>query len=170
MRRKIIVILICFIFSIGCQNTNITYCSLNQQLLNEINTFYFLIESNHQDSIIQNYISFTGTTSIIVDMYIYDQDTCVDICVFDTNALCNKERVPLFEYNNCIFTTENGTEIFISDKFNLGILYNETLKQKCNKRKVRFNDGLFRHYYFRNGNLIFSPLPDTSDELLVIDI
>ena len=110
-----------------------------------------------------------STSFTLVDIFIDNYDTCVDICIFDTNAPCNIGVKPEFEFNNCLSVTDGEKNIYIFDRFDLGILYDKEIMSNIGNTKICFSDGIFRHYYYRAGKLVNMPVQRQSDETFVID-
>lgn len=162
-------LLVCCMIFIGCHNGDIANNILSPELLQEVRKIREDIEHDLRDVFVKKCISSIESTSTMVDICINDYDTIVGICLFDTNAPCNK-GIGDFNYKDCLTVNDGNNKIFISDKSNLGILYNKQLLSRIGKEEVNFTDGISRYYYYRNGSLIPVPSPKPSDEVVVIDI
>lgn len=160
---------VCCVLFIGCHNEDTADNMLSPELLQEVRIIREDIEHDLGDDFVKKYISSLESTSTMVDIRINDFDTIVGICLFDTNALCNK-GIGDFNYKDCLNVNDGSNKIFISDKSSLGILYNKQLLSRMEKKEVNFTDGISRYYYYRNGSLIPVPSPEPSDEMVVIDI
>lgn len=160
---------ICCILFIGCHNVDTADNMLDSELLQEVRKIREEIKHDLRDEFVKKRISSIESTSTMVDIRINDFDTIVTICLFDTNAPCNK-RIGDFNYEDCITVNDGSNKIFISDISNLGILYNKQLLSKNGKEKVNFTDGISRCYYYRKDCLMPIPFPEPSDDVVVIDV
>jgi len=159
----------CCILFIGCYNGYTADNILSPELLQEVRKIREDIEHDIHDDFVKKNISSIESTSTMIDIRINDFDTIVGICLFDTSAPCNK-GIGDYDYKDCLIVNDGNNKIFISDKSNLGILYNKQLMSKDGKEEVNFTDGIFRYYYYRNGSLSPVPSHKPSDEMVVIDI
>ena len=159
---------VCCILFIGCRTVGTADNLLGTELLQEIRDFREEISHDIQDDFVKKCISSIESSSTLVHVHIIDSDTLVEICVFDTSALCNRGRGD-FVYSDCLTVGDKGNKIFISDRY-WNVFYKRKLSSKWKKTKVEFTDGLFRYYYYRNGNLIQFSLPLPSyEETVVMD-
>lgn len=154
----------------GCQNSDTINDVIDSNLQQELVKFRSDIERDSQEDFVHYRISSISTSSTLVDIFIDNYDTCVDICIFDTNAPCNIGVKPEFEFNNCLSVTDGKDNIYIFDRFDLGILYNKEIMSNIGNTKICFSDGIFRQYYYRGGKLVNIPVQGQSDETLVIDL
>lgn len=150
---------VCCILFIGC-HVDTADSLLDTELLQEIRKFRKEIKHDIQDDFVKKRITSMESSSTLVHVHINDLDTLVEICVFDTNALCNRGSGD-FIYGDCLTVGDRGNNIFISDRY-WNVFYKRKLSSKWKKTKVEFTDGLFRYYYYRNGNLIQFSLPSPS--------
>lgn len=155
----------CILFS-GCHPGDTDGNLLGTELLQKIRKFREDIKHDLQDDFIKKRISSIDSSSTLVHVHINDLDTLVEICVFDTNALCNRGRGD-FVYEDCMTIDNDGNKIFISDRYR-NVFHKGQLSSKWGKTKVEFTDGLFRYYYYRNGNLIHFSHPSPSHEVTVV--
>lgn len=161
---------LCWILFLGCHGGDSTETLLRPELLQEVRRFRDDVEHDINDDFVKKCISSIESTSTMIDIRINDFDTIVGICLFDSSALCNK-GIGDYDYKDCLIVNDGNNKIYISDKSNLGVLYNkQILLSKMEKGKVNYTDGISRYYYYRNGNLIPVPSPKPSDEVVVIDI
>ncbi|MBP5541082.1 MAG: hypothetical protein J6X88_05465 [Bacteroidales bacterium] len=158
----------CWILFFGCHGGDAAKTLLRPELLQEIRGFREDVEHDIHDDFVKKCISSIESTSTMIDIRINDFDTIVGICLFDSSAPCNK-GIGDYDYKDCLIVNDGDNKIFISDKSNLGILYNKQLMSKIEKEEVNFTDGISRYYYYRNGSLIPVPSPKPSDEVVVID-
>ena len=166
---KQILFSVCCILFIGCHNVDTADNMLDSELLQEVRKIREEIRHDLQDDFVKKRISSIESTSTMVDIRINNFDTIVTICLFDTDAPCNK-RIGDFDYEDCMTVNDGSNKIFISDISNLGILYKKQSLSKNGKEKVNFTDGISRYYYYRNGCLMPIPFPEPSDDVVVIDI
>ena len=148
---------VCCILFIGCHTADTPDNLLDTEMLQEIRKFREEIKHDIQDDFVKNRIFSVESSSTLVHVRINDLDTLVEICVFDTNALCNRGSGD-YVYSDCLSVGDKGNKIFISDAY-WNVFYKGQLSTKWGKTKVEFTDGLFRYYYYRNGNLIQFSLP-----------
>lgn len=159
---------VCCILLFGCHTVDTADNLLGAELLQEIRKFREEISYDIQDDFVKKRISSMESSSTLVHVHINDLDTLVEICVFDTSALCNRGRGD-FVYSDCLMVGDKGNKIFISDRY-WYVFHKRKLSSKWGKTKVEFTDGLFRYYYYRNGNLIHFSLPSPSyGETVVLD-
>lgn len=160
--------LVCCMIFIGCHNGDTADNILSPELLQEVRKIREEIKHDIHDDFVKKCISHIESTSTMIDIRFNDFDTIVGICLFDSSAPCNK-GIGDFNYKDCLTVNDGNNKIFISDKSNLGILYNKQLLSRIGKEEVNFTDGISRYYYYRNGSLIPVPSPKPSDEVVVID-
>lgn len=159
---------VCCILFTGCHIADTADNLLNTELLQEIRKFREEISHDIQDDFIKKRISSMESSSTLVHVHINDLDTLVEICVFDTSAPCNRGRGD-FVYSDCLTVGDKGNKIFISDRY-WNVFHKRKWSSKWEKTKVEFTDGLFRYYYYRNGNLIHFSLPSPLyEETVVLD-
>ena len=159
---------VCCILLIGCHIVDTADNLLDAELRQEIRKFREEIKHDIHDDFVKKRISSMESSSTLVHVYINDLDTLVEICVFDTSVLCNRGRGD-FVYGDCLTVSDKGNKIFISDSY-WNVFYKRKLSSKWEKTKVEFTDGLFRYYYYRNGNLIqFSQPSPSYEETVVMD-
>jgi len=157
---------VCCMVFIGCHTVNTADNLLGSELLQEIRKFREEIKHDIQDDFVKKRISSMESSSTLVHVLINDLDTLVVICVFDSNALCNRCIGDYF-YGDCLAVCDKGDMIFISDRY-LNVFNEGQLPSEWVKTKVVFTDGLFRYYYYRNGNLIQASLPPPSMGAMVV--
>ena len=160
---------VCCTLFIGCHNGDTADNMLSPELLQVIRKNREEIKHDLRNDFVKKYISSIESTSTMVDIRINDFDTIVGISFFDTNAPCNK-GIGDFYYKDCLIVNDGSNKIFISDKSNLGILYNKQLLSRMEKEEMNYTDGISRYYYYQNGSLIPVPFTKPSDEVVVIDI
>ena len=168
--KYILTIMISCITLFGCHNTKIINDTIDGNLQQAIEVFRADIERDLQEDFVKFRISSMATSSTLVEIFFDGFDTCIEICIFDTNAPCNIGIKPEFEYNNCLYVTDGKKDIIISDRSDLGILYDKEMMSNIGNTKICFSDGIFRHFYYRDGKLIYCPVQKQSDETFVIDL
>ncbi len=149
----------CMLFS-GCHNGEPHDNLLSPELLQEVRKFREEINHDIQDDFVKKCISSLESSSTLVHVCINDLDTLVEICVFDTNAPCNRGRGDLI-YKDCLTVDDKGDKLFLSSMY-WDVFCKGPVSSKWEKKKVEFTDGLYRYYYYRNGNLIQYTLPPPS--------
>ena len=154
----------------GCHNTDIANDVIDSNLQQELVKFRSDIERDLQEDFVKYRISSMTTSSTLVDIFIDNIDTCVTICIFDTNAPCNIGMKPKFEFKNCLSVTDGEKNIYIFDMFDLGILYDKEKMSNIGKTKIFFSDGIFRQYYYRAGKLVNFSVQKQSDDKIVVDL
>lgn len=159
---------VCCILFIGCHTGNTADDLLSSKLQQEISKFREDIGHDIHDDFVSKRISSMETSFVLVHVRIDDLDTLLEICVFDTAAPCNRGMGD-FSYRDCLTVSDEGGKIFISDEYQ-NVFHTGHLLSKEEKTMVEFTDGIFRYYYYQDGNLIqFSPPLPSYEATVVLD-
>lgn len=143
--------------------------AIDSALMHEIDRAMADLQELMQDEYFEyyqlgDYYSSLATTAVLVDFNVWEEDTVVNITLFDTTI----RDYPEPEYFDCFRAANRGYDIYISDTAHLGILYNDPVEQRQTCRKMCV--GISRMFLYHNGELMAMPLPPDDDEETEVDL